>query len=230
MAAQQDVEDGQQRAGPLDKVAGQQGAEGEPREEAGVQVADGDAALRRRRAVARVGVAQHAAGGEGARQAVEEGAEDHPAVVHRLGIPGGQDRDDLGGDAAEGADDQDALAAVAVREGAELWRRQGAQGPRQDVEHERELGDRLLHLGDEALAVVAARDDGREGEARVGGRAFGKVVLAHEVNDSDDAQSQPERASRPWFGGRGGREGAVGAPWEGRTGSASGRPSRRRRA
>ncbi len=114
MAPEEDVEDGQQGARPLDEVAGDQGAECEAGEQTRVQVADGHAAFRRGGAVAGVGMAQDAPRGEGARQAVEERTEEQDLVGDRLGVLGGQDGDDFRQDAANGAEDHHVFAAIAV--------------------------------------------------------------------------------------------------------------------
>jgi hypothetical protein len=133
-------------------------------------------------------MAQDASRRVGACKSVKERAEEHPLVGNRFGKLGGADGDNLGQDAANGADDHHALAAIAIRERPQLRRRERAQGSGEDIEGQRELGHVFLHLRDEALPVVAARYDRREGEVGVSGHLVGKVVLADEVDDSGPGQ------------------------------------------
>ncbi len=101
MAAQGDVEERDERAGPLDEVAGEERPDGETDEQASMQVSEGDAALGRRRAVARVRMGDHATGSQGAREAVKEGPEQKPIVVDNVGEVGGENGDDLANNPAE---------------------------------------------------------------------------------------------------------------------------------
>ena len=75
--------------------------------------------------------------------------------------------------------------AEAVRELAELGRGDGAEGTRQQVHDEHELGHLFLHLGVVALRVVGAHDRGWV-ERRVGGGLVGVMFVADEVEDSKE--------------------------------------------
>lgn len=70
-----------------------------------MQVADGDGALGGRRAVRGVCVAENTSCGKGAGEAIKEGADDQPVVVHDVGVFCGEDGDDFADDGTEGADD-----------------------------------------------------------------------------------------------------------------------------
>ncbi len=191
VAAEGHVEKRDERAGPLDEVASEERPDGEADEQARMQVSEGNAALGRRRAVARVRMGDDATGSQGASEAVEEGSEQKPVVVDYVGEVGGENGDDLADDAAERADNQETLPTVPVRERAELRGRDGAEDAGYHADGQRKGSDIPLYVRRETfLGDVAPDDDGAERKVGIQSRLLLVVPVAHQ---RDDPMSESQR-------------------------------------
>lgn len=189
VAAKRNVKDGDERSGPLDKVAGQQRAQRKAGIETGVDVANGHGSLGRGRAVAGVRLAEDTAGSKRPRDAIEEGAENHPCVVEGLRILGTENGDDLAEEAAARRERHQLPSAVPIRQMAQLRRDNGAQSADDEAQTQHEGGDIALDLWLGALRVVIAQDNRLIGEIRVQVLLIGKVLVAHQIQDSASPSS-----------------------------------------
>ena len=189
VTGKREVKDGDERVGGLDDEAGRQGAECHAGKDAGMEVADGDAAARGRCAVGRVRVGDEHGTGEAARQTLKHGAENEPAVVDGFGELEADNGNDLCCDATGGGKGQHAPTTVAVRETAYARGGDGAEDTDDEVHGRHQRRDLFVNRRHLALRVLVAQRDGVQHERRITKELVVKVPATHKLEDTGDIVS-----------------------------------------
>lgn len=192
MAEERNPEDAKDVSCGLGDESRDEGPKGDAAEERTAEVSEGYAARGGRRDVRAVRVSHGHCGGKGSKEAVEDGPDKEPLVVHSVRVGGSEDSNDLGAEAAEDGERKEVLAPVAVGERANLRTDDSAQDASQEGHVHRELGRQCLHFGDLTLRVVGEHDDGRVQHVGVQCGLLGDVALADQREDevqlrNDDA-------------------------------------------
>jgi hypothetical protein len=149
-----------------------------------MDIANGHGSPRWWCAVARVRLAENAAGSKRSGDAVKHSTNEHPPVVEDLWVLCAENSDNFAEQATAGCESHELSSSVAIREFAQLGGDDGAQSADDEVQAQHESGDISLDFGDVALRVVGAQDDGLVGEMRVDELLVCKVLLANKIKNS----------------------------------------------